>query len=211
MPRSRFDRLTPARRDEILDVAARHFAAGGYEGASYNRILDEARLSKGSAYYTFDGKADLYAAVLRREMERMLAALSPPEPPTSAASYWRGVRDWLDRALSFFQAHPETTTLLRGYAAAREAGAAPPLDQAIEEVAVGSMHPLVEAGLSVGAVRDDLDLPLLASLATAVITTLDYRYLGCVGSMSDEERSAMLDVYVDTLTRLLKPARPRRG
>lgn len=211
MPRSRFDRLTPARRDEILDVAARHFAAGGYEGASYNRILEEARLSKGSAYYTFDGKADLYAAVLRREMERMLAALSPPEPPTSAPAFWRGVRAWLEHAISFFRAHPETAALLRGYAAGREAGAAPPLDKALEDVAAQSMLALVEAGASVGAVRDDLDAPLLASLATAVIAALDYRYLPTLDALTDDEHAAMLDLYVDTLARVLKPARARRA
>lgn len=210
MPRSRFQRLTPARRDEILDVAARHFAAGGYEGASYNRILDEARLSKGSAYYTFDGKADLYAAVLRRELERMLTALAPPPPPTSAAAFWRGVRQWLADALAFFESHPESAALLKGYSAERGAGVAPRLDDALEEEAALSMVALIDAGTSVRAVRDDLDAPLLASLATAAIAALDYRYLAKLDTMSDEERTALLDLYVDTLMRLWKPAPARR-
>lgn len=209
MPRSRFDRLTPERREEILDVAARHFAQGGYEGASYNRILEDAQLSKGSAYYTFDGKADLYAAVLRRETERMLTALPEPSPPTTAVGFWRGVRDWLEGGLHFFENEPQTASLLRGYTAGRQAGTVPQLEADLEGMAATSVTALLITGQQVGAVRDDVDLELLTGLAAAALASLDLHYLPRLDGVPQKRRAAILDVYLDTLTRLLKPARGR--
>ena len=47
------------------EVAAREFGEHGFEGASLNHILAEAGVSKGAAYYYFEGKADLFAAAAR--------------------------------------------------------------------------------------------------------------------------------------------------
>jgi AcrR family transcriptional regulator len=44
-----------------LEAAAKEFVAHGFEAASLNRILDDAGISKGAAYYYFDDKTDLYA------------------------------------------------------------------------------------------------------------------------------------------------------
>ncbi len=44
--------------------SSKAFVAHGYVGASLNRILDDAGISKGAAYYYFDDKADLYATAI---------------------------------------------------------------------------------------------------------------------------------------------------
>jgi AcrR family transcriptional regulator len=46
MARPRFLKLEPSRRAAILAVAAEEFAQFGYEGASYNRIIERSGLSK---------------------------------------------------------------------------------------------------------------------------------------------------------------------
>ena len=38
MPRPRFEKLTPEKRENILETAAKEFAANGYDGASFNQI-----------------------------------------------------------------------------------------------------------------------------------------------------------------------------
>lgn len=60
MPRPRFQKLSIEKQQAILEAAAREFSAHGYEGASINKILETAQLSKGAAYYYFDDKADLF-------------------------------------------------------------------------------------------------------------------------------------------------------
>src|SRR5260221_3577930 len=85
MPFERFEKLAPAKRERILEAAAQEFAANGFEGASVNRILERAQMSKGAAYYYFADKADLFGAAVLYASERIhladmagdLAALNP--------------------------------------------------------------------------------------------------------------------------------------
>src|SRR5579884_931866 len=57
MPFARFDKMPREKRERLLHVAAQEFATHGFEGASLNRILEEAQLGKSSAYYYFEDKA----------------------------------------------------------------------------------------------------------------------------------------------------------
>ena len=62
-------------RSELLSAAARVFARCGYEGASIADITKEAGLSRGAIYNSFDSKASLFAAVLRRDGMQQLESL----------------------------------------------------------------------------------------------------------------------------------------
>ncbi len=55
-------------RTELLDTAAKVFARRGYKGASVEEIAEEAGYSHGAVYSNFDGKADLFLAVLEEYM-----------------------------------------------------------------------------------------------------------------------------------------------
>jgi AcrR family transcriptional regulator len=55
-------------RAELLDTAAQVFARRGYKGASIEEIAEEAGYSHGAVYSNFDGKADLFLAVLEEYM-----------------------------------------------------------------------------------------------------------------------------------------------
>ena len=59
-------------RDKILGVARSQFARNGYHGTSMDAIVKDTGLSKGALYWHFDGKSDLFAAVLRREVEKII-------------------------------------------------------------------------------------------------------------------------------------------
>ncbi|MCB9697032.1 MAG: TetR/AcrR family transcriptional regulator [Alphaproteobacteria bacterium] len=198
MPRSRFDRLDPTRREQILDVAARAFAESGFDGASYNRILADAELSKSSAYYLFEGKADLYAAVLQRATTGLLAAMPVPEPTTDAPEWWASTRAWLQSSLVFLHTQPQAAALFLGYLDARRRGVVPDLDQQLDEAARGTVEALLASGQAAGAVRTDLPGELLLALTGAVFAALDHHFAASL----DE---GAIDVYIDTLRRLLTP------
>ena len=66
-------RLTAAdRRAQLLGVARKAFARGGYEAASIEEIARDAGVSKPIVYEHFGGKEGLYAVVVDREVERLL-------------------------------------------------------------------------------------------------------------------------------------------
>ena len=51
--------------DDIFHAGLAEFAAHGYEDASINTIIRKANISKGSFYYRFNTKYDLYIYILR--------------------------------------------------------------------------------------------------------------------------------------------------
>jgi AcrR family transcriptional regulator len=63
-------------RAELLDTAAWVFARRGYNGASVEEIAEEAGYSHGAVYSNFDGKADLFLAVLEEYMAQRAQELA---------------------------------------------------------------------------------------------------------------------------------------
>ena len=72
MARNRFENLEPDKQEAILRAAADEFSEKGFEAASINRIIKKSGMSKGSVYYYFEDKADLFATVLEKSTERIL-------------------------------------------------------------------------------------------------------------------------------------------
>src|ERR1700685_2397077 len=55
-------------RTRLLDAARSVFARGGFHGASVEEIASEAGVSTGALYSNFDGKEDLFLALMEREI-----------------------------------------------------------------------------------------------------------------------------------------------
>ncbi len=68
-------RSPEASRDEILAAARECFIAAGYHKTKVDDIAERAGLSKGAIYWHFDGKHELFMALLDWEIDRMMPAL----------------------------------------------------------------------------------------------------------------------------------------
>ena len=66
------------REIEILDAAAKAFMRQGFAGTSIDRISDEIRSTKGTIYYYYRSKSELFFAVHRRGLLLTEAAIRPP-------------------------------------------------------------------------------------------------------------------------------------
>lgn len=64
-----------ARRAQLIDVGRGVFAARGYEAASVEEIAERAKVSKPIVYEHFGGKEGLYAVVVDREVEHIVASI----------------------------------------------------------------------------------------------------------------------------------------
>lgn len=162
MPLPRFDRLPVERQELILGVARRHFAEHGAEGASYNKIIEAAGVSKTAAYHYFDGREDLLTAVLDGVLERLLDALGP----------WAPARDEADLRSRFTTGSAALATHLQDH----------PEDLALAGAAIGRTHEgpwldwfdaLVTDGQRLRVIRTDVDHGLLVSVTAAVIQAAD--------------------------------------
>lgn len=65
-----------ASRLELLDAAAAEFAARGYRGATVDGITRRAGLSKGTFYWVFDSKDDVFRALLEERIDRPVHAIA---------------------------------------------------------------------------------------------------------------------------------------
>jgi len=103
------------RVDEVLDVAARAFAAGGYAATTMNAIAAEAMMSPGSLYQFFPNKEAIAHALATRYAARLRAAYDADLTPGGAPA---PLPVFLDRLIDPLVALKEDATFLALYAAA---------------------------------------------------------------------------------------------
>jgi TetR/AcrR family transcriptional regulator, cholesterol catabolism regulator len=79
--RARYD----ARRQELVDIAARLYAANGYHATSVDDLVEATSLQRGGLYHYIEGKQDLLVAIHERFIEPLLerarSVVGAAEPP----------------------------------------------------------------------------------------------------------------------------------
>jgi len=112
------------RRQEILDVARRHFADKGYENTSVRAIIEDIGIAKGTFYHYFPSKLAVIDALIDDILEASLGTLEPlvDDPDTPPLAKARALFDdmmrWKEENDPFFSSvwtrNPsEHNTLLR--------------------------------------------------------------------------------------------------
>jgi AcrR family transcriptional regulator len=84
-------------RERLLDAARSAFASSGFHGASVEEIASSAGFSTGALYSNFDGKEDLFLALMEREItehSREIAAAVATRP-SIAERATGGARQWM--------------------------------------------------------------------------------------------------------------------
>jgi AcrR family transcriptional regulator len=169
VPFSRFDKMPRDKRERLLAVAAREFAAHGYEGASLNRILDEARLGKSTAYYYFEDKADLFCTVVDHCVRTLhLAPGDGDVAPLTVETFWPAFAAAHDQPLRQMKEHPA----LFGAARAVERLTAESLRHAalanLSRYMRQGMGAMITRGQALGLIRTDVPHGLLFAWFRAI-------------------------------------------
>jgi AcrR family transcriptional regulator len=209
MPRPRFDKLPPEKRERILEAAAQAFAASGFEGASLNQILDAADISKGAAYYYFDDKADLFASVVVHYFGVFFE-----EPPQhvigapSAEGFWEELVHYYRGAMQQLANRPWMLGLTRAVwrlpPELRGSGPLKPLFDAGQ----AWLQQLVQQGRAIGAIRTDLPEDLLVAWLAGLDLVTDQWIAEHLDRIDDEVIDIFTRLAIDTLHRLFDPPTP---
>jgi AcrR family transcriptional regulator len=204
MPRPRFEKLAENKRKRILEAAAREFAACGYENASLNRILEEADISKGAAYYYFDDKADLYTTTLLHYLEELLEDIPFDVSRFTAENFWSEVAALYRHQFTHYYERPWVFGIAKsGGPVLMETLAEGPM-AAVWESAQGLLLQLVQRGRELGVMRDDLPDDLLQALLIAVDVAHDRWLFAHWTEMSPTDIGVAAERIADTLRRLLE-------
>src|SRR5580693_5793173 len=84
-------------RDRLLTAARGVFARSGFHGASVEEIASEAGFSTGALYSNFDGKEDLFLALMEREIDEHAREIAEAvrEQASIAERATGGARRWM--------------------------------------------------------------------------------------------------------------------
>jgi len=91
-------------RDVLIAAATEVFAERGYEGASLEEIAERAGFTRGAIYKNFDGKENLFFAVIDRLNEQVIdafRAVAPSGPDTRDWDISRLAELWRTSAAEF--------------------------------------------------------------------------------------------------------------
>lgn len=208
--RTRYERMAPEIQRRILDAARTEFVAHGYEGASINRIIQDAGINKGSLYYYFEDKADLFVRVIQDVQESMIREVADLDvaavvtnPPKD---FWGYMESASLQKTAFAFAHPDITRLSSDFLRQASKPGAPARFTAFMQELRDQMLPLLQMGQAQGAVRTDLPLSMLMDLLMAVSEIMNAPILQDVTQferMTPEEIRRYAEPQLDMMRRML--------
>jgi AcrR family transcriptional regulator len=205
MVRPRFAKLPEQQQEVILRAAREEFAAHGFHDASLNRVIDAAGISKGSMYYYFDGKEDLYAYVARVEVERLLTSLGPFPVPTEGGpeEFWSTLESYYLRLMTALSDSPQMASLIRGWVVASSVPALQNAEREMSQAVVPWMEDAIGAGQQIGAVRTDLPVGLLIAVVTGMGQAMDTWLLTRRAKRTD--LPALIGALIGMIRRAVQP------
>ena len=144
-------RQSPAparRRGDLLDAAARLFAADGVDATSVAAIAEAAGVAKGSFYRYFASREELVAALKQRFVDELLAEVSGFADRLGVDDWWTLVDEFVARMV---EALVERRDLIRIFAAQPSGEGAIELflesEERIDAVIAGGIEVGAEAGV----------------------------------------------------------------
>ncbi|RVU44830.1 TetR/AcrR family transcriptional regulator [Lujinxingia sediminis] len=205
--RTRFEKLDGERQEEILEAAGEEFAERGYESASVNQIIRRAKISKGSLYYYFEDKADLFATVFTRASERFLSRLGGFDVDAlTEETFWSEIERMGRLGLEALRRDTWYVRLVRSL---KSGGAGGISEKAAAKVqAWGERHTerVLERGRELGLVREDVPLEWLVTMTMAMGEASDRWMLEHIDAMEGGDVEVFLMRALDAYRRLWSPA-----
>lgn len=204
---SRFDNLDRETQERLIQVAGEEFAERGYESASVNRIIEQAGMSKGSLYYYFADKADLYATVVERATAQMIQLAGGFSlDHLSADSFWQVFESLMRESMQYLEKNPWYMKLICSFYRLREGAG----DQSSTIRVLGVIRQwtqdILQRGQDLGTVRTDLPLDFLVEITMGLGEAGDRWVAEHWDRLSPEEREHVIQGDMGLFRRLLEPA-----
>ena len=204
MARPRFANLDLDTRHRILETAAEEFAVRGFEGVSLNQLIDRLGMSKGSFYYYFDDKADLFNTVAGLAWAIVLPVEKLDLETINAENYWSSLEALMQEARTRVRANPWLvgfTWLM--YDPPEIAGVRESLAEKFDEARQWQAE-LIRHGQAMGTVRDDLPVELLQALLVGADEAGDRWFVNNWDRLGEKEIERLFEEVFAIFRRMLE-------
>jgi len=210
MPRPRFDKLDPEVRARILQAAAQEFGANNYADASLNRVIEQAGISKGSLYYYFDDKEDLFGAVMAHLEEQAEGMFEPLPADTTAENYWDKLAEHARRVFGAIRENPWIMAFGRLFHdTLKNPPSEGPLAECMRKMRKARSD-VVRRGQELGVVRTDLPLDLLLTVLDGLDQSMHPWMAQHWNELSEDQREGLGMQMLDLQRRVMQPV-PREA
>jgi AcrR family transcriptional regulator len=208
MARPRFANLDVDTRFQILETAAVEFAARGYDGVSLNQLIERLGMSKGSFYYYFDDKADLFSTVADLAWAIVIPVDSLELETLDVKNFWPSLEALMAEARSRVHANPWLVGFTRlMYDPPDAPGVRENLAEKFEEARQWQAE-LIRRGQTLGTVREDLPVELLQALLVGADEAGDRWFVENWEDLGDEEVERLFSEVFAIFRRMLE--RPKK-
>jgi TetR/AcrR family transcriptional regulator len=181
---------------ELLDAAMAEFSRRSFHAASLNDILKAAGMNKGSFYYRFSGKLDLYLCmcdvIIRKKMELFARTRTGPGAPDD---FFAQLRAMVAAGLEFVRREPYLHALSRRFLAEPPA-VRKAIRDAFPAVSQDALQPLLDAARARGQFRERFSDDFIRALVEILPSSLEALV---TSETTDEEMSEILDQAIDLL------------
>ena len=171
MPLARFESLDESLKTRILNVSKQEFATHGYESASYNKIIQKIGISKGSMYYYFENKEDLFITCLIDELRSTGMTIFEPKEVSKLNDrevYWNSIQELMSKRWKDSLQHPRLMALIHQAASlGSEHPIVSKLNSEIEGLTeYNDLNVILDHGVRIGAIRSDVPFDVLTRMST---------------------------------------------
>ncbi|MBN1344070.1 MAG: TetR/AcrR family transcriptional regulator [Phycisphaerae bacterium] len=211
MPIPRFEKLDAESRATILDAARVEFAAHGYDGSSYNRIIANSGRSKSSFYYYFQGKQDLYVTVVKDAVAQFTEAVGQERPVEGIEEFWAECARMFLRFYEFGMNNPVLVGVLKSVFELQRQPLGGDLLPQLALKDVTWYETTIQRGQGLGAIRADYPIDLIVALLFAVLEAKMRWSLERWFSSEAIDIKQDVDFIIDLFRRMAAPADPETG
>jgi AcrR family transcriptional regulator len=179
--------MEQAKKESILESAARAFSQFGFRKASVDDIARDAGVAKGTVYLACNSKEDLFYQAVHREVRALVASLSKLIDPRVPADQL--LLSIALAAVQYVDSHPLVRDLLHGICD----GQLPGWGQRFEELRLlghGHIVEVLRLGVKQKVFRHDLDIEETATIIQDMhLATMTRRSRGNESQATFERRA----------------------
>lgn len=165
MPTPRIERLNTARIAEILSVALDEFARFRYREASFNRIIKSCKMAKGTMYYYFSSKEDLFLTIHKATLREFRNLIQHAQKlPNTRMEFWLVARELIDELSRILTRKPTISQFVTNFLTRASRNDGHPALGTVTSIEIW-LQRFLQRGQELGAIRTDLSNDQLLHLA----------------------------------------------
>ncbi len=207
IPRDIFNRLDESKKERILDAAVDEFSRYGFRQASVNRIVERIGIAKGSLFQYFGNKEGLFGVIFHYAVELVRQSLRQVKRETSDADFFERIKGRMLAGVSFIQRHPRIYRIYLKMIFQEDFPLRAEFLQQVHLFSAEYLWPIVEAGISNGDLRANIDVDMTVFMLDALMDRFLQAY--CVpfldaGAQIYQVSASELESKVDEFIRVLR-------